>query len=98
MVLSRRCLQPRSKLFLALAAFALLPTAASATWSIIAVDARTGRVVIASATCVPQASLLNFPSKGLMDVQAIVVPGIARFRLLHPQVRTSRAMPPFVWF
>ena len=21
-----------------------------------------------------------------------------RFRLLHPQVRTSRAMPPFVWF
>ena len=31
------------------AALALLPTAASATWSVIAVDTRTGVVVIASA-------------------------------------------------
>ena len=51
-------------------------TVLSATWSVIAVDARTGRVVIASATCVAQARLLNFPAKGLMDVQAIVVPGV----------------------
>jgi len=58
------------------AALALLPSTVSATWSIIAVDTRTGRVVIASATCVPQASLRGFPAKGLMDVQAIVVPGI----------------------
>lgn len=58
------------------AVFALLPSALSATWSVIAVDARTGRVVIASATCVPQARLLAFPARGLMDVQAIVVPGI----------------------
>jgi uncharacterized Ntn-hydrolase superfamily protein len=48
----------------------------SATWSVIAVDARTGRVVVASATCVAQARLLNFPAKGLMDIQAIVVPGV----------------------
>ena len=34
-----------------LAALAL-PTSASATWSVIAVDGSTGRVVIASATCV----------------------------------------------
>jgi len=56
--------------------FAMGATALSATWSVIAVDARTGRIVIASATCVAQARLLNFPAKGLMDVQAIVVPGI----------------------
>lgn len=48
----------------------------SATWSVVAVDARTGRVVISSATCVAQERLLSFPSKGLMDVQAIVVPGV----------------------
>jgi uncharacterized Ntn-hydrolase superfamily protein len=55
---------------------AVTPTAVSATWSVIAVDARTGRVVIASATCVAQARLRNFPAKGLMDIQAIVVPGV----------------------
>jgi uncharacterized Ntn-hydrolase superfamily protein len=55
---------------------ALVPMEASATWSVIAVDARTGRLVIASATCVSQARLENFPAKGLMDVQAIVVPGV----------------------
>jgi len=58
------------------AIFALMPSAVSATWSVIAVDARTGRIVIASATCVAQARLLAFPARGLMDVQAIVVPGI----------------------
>jgi uncharacterized Ntn-hydrolase superfamily protein len=48
---------------------------AAATWSVIAVDQKTREVVIASATCVPQAAFANFPAKGLMDVQAIVVPG-----------------------
>jgi uncharacterized Ntn-hydrolase superfamily protein len=52
-----------------------LPSSASATWSIVAVDRTTGRIVIASATCVSQANLERFPSKGLMDIQAIVVPG-----------------------
>jgi hypothetical protein len=51
------------------------PSALSATWSIVAVDRETGRVVIASATCVSQGALRNFPSRGLWDVQAIVVPG-----------------------
>ena len=64
------------RLLAVLAALLLLPGFASATWSVIAVDARTGRVVIASATCVPQGRLLGFPSKGLMDIQAIVVPGV----------------------
>jgi uncharacterized Ntn-hydrolase superfamily protein len=48
---------------------------ASATWSVIAVDQKTREVVIASATCVPQSAFAGFPAKGLMDVQAIVVPG-----------------------
>jgi dipeptidyl aminopeptidase/acylaminoacyl peptidase len=48
---------------------------AVATWSVIAVDQKTGRVAIASATCVSQERFHGFPAKGLMDIQAIVVPG-----------------------
>src|SRR5512134_1505533 len=66
---------------LALAVLLLLfgPSTASATWSVIALDARTGQVIIASATCVRQA---GFPqrqpngSRDLMDVQAVIVPGV----------------------
>ena len=54
----------------------VLPAAASATWSVIAVDRATGRIVIASATCVPQGRFAGFPAEGLMDIQAIVVPGV----------------------
>ena len=46
-----------------------LPATASATWSVIAVDRSTGRVVIASATCVDR------DDRFLMGVQAVVVPG-----------------------
>ena len=53
----------------------LTASPAFATWSVIAVDQKTREVVIASATCVPQAAFAGFPAKGLMDVQAIVVPG-----------------------
>ncbi len=53
-----------------------MPLALSATWSVIAVDRRTGRVVIASATCVSQQRFDGFPAAGLMDIQAIVVPGV----------------------
>ncbi len=49
--------------------------AAEATWSVIALDRASRAVVIASATCVPQALLERFPAKDLRDVQAIVVPG-----------------------
>ena len=54
-------------------------TPAFATWSVIALDAATGQVIIASATCVRQA---GFPerqpnaSRDLMDVQAVIVPGL----------------------
>ena len=52
---------------------------AFATWSVIALDAGTGQVIIASATCVRQS---GFPqrqpngSRDLMDVQAVIVPGL----------------------
>jgi hypothetical protein len=54
--------------FCLLAALAL-PSSASATWSVIAVDRSTGRIVIASATCVDR------DDQFLMGVQAVVVPG-----------------------
>jgi len=47
-----------------------LPATASATWSVIAVDRSTQRVVIASATCVDR------DDQFLMGVQAVVVPGL----------------------
>lgn len=49
---------------------------AGATWSVVAIDRDTGTVVIASATCVAQARFQSFPADGLMDIQAIVVPGL----------------------
>jgi hypothetical protein len=57
----------RAVLFLL--SFLALPGIASATWSVIAVDRSTGRVVIASATCVDR------DDQFLMGVQAVVVPG-----------------------
>ena len=56
---------------LALAALLAMvaPSIAFATWSVIAVDMATGRIVIASATCV------NQNDEFLKGVQAVVVPG-----------------------
>lgn len=50
-------------------------TDAFATWSVLAVNTKTGQMTIASATCVSQAAFEGIPSKGLLDVQAVVVPG-----------------------
>ena len=50
-------------------ALVVVPATAHATWSVIAVDRATGRVVIASATCV------NRDDMFLRGVQAVVVPG-----------------------
>ena len=61
---------------LALLALLLASTEASATWSVIALDRDSGRMVIASATCVAQGRFASFPAEGLMDVQAVVVPGM----------------------
>ena len=78
---SRRHSHMRTLLRATLTAAALVaaPLTASATWSVIALDAQTGQVIIASATCVRQA---GFPqrqpngSRDLMDVQAVIVPGL----------------------
>ena len=68
--------RPMRWTLLSLIALAAVPATASATWSVIAIDARTGRIIVASATCVPQGRFADFPAKGLMDIQAIIVPGI----------------------
>lgn len=50
-----------------------------ATWSVIALDARSGQVVIASATCVRQQAFAKREPSGardLMDLQAVIVPGV----------------------
>jgi uncharacterized Ntn-hydrolase superfamily protein len=53
---------------------ALAPVPVEATWSIIAVDTRTGLVVIASATCVSAEGLRS--RGGLKSIQAVIVPGV----------------------
>jgi uncharacterized Ntn-hydrolase superfamily protein len=62
--------------FVTLALVITLSSQAMATWSVIAVNRKTGEVAIASATCVPQQAFAGFPAKGLKDVQAIIVPGV----------------------
>jgi uncharacterized Ntn-hydrolase superfamily protein len=64
------------RLALTLASLLANPLLCSATWSVIAVDRSTGQVVIASATCVPQARFPPRPSRDLMDIQAVIVPGV----------------------
>src|SRR6478736_1363427 len=52
---------------------------AFATWSVIAVDAKTGQVIIASSTCVRQEAFPSrkpVPARDLMDLQAVLVPGV----------------------
>ena len=67
----------RLVLIFALVLGSVLP--AFATWSVIAIDAKTGQVIIASSTCVRQE---GFPARkpngarDLMDVQAVIVPGV----------------------
>jgi len=68
---------------------------ALATWSVIAVDRKTGQVVIASATCVPQQAFAGFPAKGLKDVQAIIIPGIG-VAAAQANVDRTRAMQKLI--
>jgi uncharacterized Ntn-hydrolase superfamily protein len=50
---------------------------ASATWSVMALDQKSGTIVVASAGCVAQQDLAAMRARDLMDIQAIVVPGKA---------------------
>ena len=66
------------RIVLAISFVLLAHTTAFATWSVIALDARTGQVIIASATCVRQQGFPQRQPNGardLMDVQAVIVPG-----------------------
>ena len=74
-----------------LAVLLTVHSSAFATWSVIAVDRRTGQVVIASATCVPQDQILRFPARGLKDIQAVIVPGIGVAAAQANVDRTRRA-------
>lgn len=61
-----------------LVALVLIPRSASATWSVVALNSKTGQSVVASATCVAGANLVRrAPPFGLRSIQAIVVPGKA---------------------
>ena len=66
-LLASRVMRRLLVLFLAALAW---PAVAQATWSVVAVDRSTGRVVIASATCVDRDDMF------LPGVQAVVVPGM----------------------
>ncbi len=67
------------RILLALGLMLFTPASAFATWSVIAINAKTGQVIIASATCVRQSA---FPqrtpvaARDLMDLQAVIVPGV----------------------
>ena len=67
------------RVLLALVLILATHSSAWATWSVIAIDKKTGQVIVASATCVAQA---GFPkrqplgSRDLMDLQAVIVPGV----------------------
>lgn len=64
----------RLRTLLLAASLLVLPRPVEATWSIIAVDTRSGIVVIASATCVSAEGLRT--RGGLKSIQAVIVPGI----------------------
>jgi uncharacterized Ntn-hydrolase superfamily protein len=67
------------RIVLALIMVCLGHSRAFATWSVIAVDKKTGQVIVASATCVAQGAFARRQPQGardLMDVQAVIVPGV----------------------
>jgi len=67
------------ELVLTLAVVIATASPAFATWSVIAIDVKTGQVIIASSTCVRQQGFPERKPNGardLMDVQAVIVPGV----------------------
>ena len=64
------------RVLLAFAFVFVFQSTALATWSIIALDRSTGQVIIASATCVRQGGFPRRPARDLMEIQAVILPGI----------------------
>ena len=83
------------RLILAAAIVSLFAVPADATWSIVAMDKRSGQIVIGSATSVPQSILVSFPAQGLKDVQAIIIPGRG-LPAAQASVDSSRRMQQFI--
>src|SRR5215471_19778885 len=83
------------KVLLTFALLNALSVQAFATWSVIAVNRKTGEVAIASATCVPQQAFAGFPARGLKDVQAIIIPGIG-VAAAQANVDRTRAMQKMI--
>jgi uncharacterized Ntn-hydrolase superfamily protein len=83
------------RLILAAAIMSLFSVPVNATWSIVAMDKRSGQIVIASATCVPQSAFASFPAQGLKDVQAIIIPGRG-VAAAQASVDRSRRMQRFI--
>ncbi|MBA3312434.1 MAG: DUF1028 domain-containing protein [Planctomycetota bacterium] len=69
---------------------------AFATWSIVAADLKTRQVVVASATCLPRATFERLSAKGLMDIQAIVVPGVG-VAVAQAEVDTTRTTQKLIF-
>lgn len=67
------------RILIAIGLLICVSSPAFATWSVIAVDVKTGQVIIASSTCVRQEAFPKRTPNGardLMDVQAVIVPGV----------------------
>src|SRR5262245_12413824 len=78
---------PRRLLLVLLAFLALLPSA-SATWSIVAVNRRTGEVCVSSATCIPRVDLTEWTpvilvGRGGGVTQAALDDGSNKLRILE---------------
>src|SRR4249919_2524023 len=72
-------MQTMKRCVLAIGLLLAAHSTAWATWSVIALDSKTGQVIIASATCVRQAGFPQRQPNGahdLIDVQAVIVPGV----------------------
>ncbi len=78
-----------TRLLLALCLLVLVPRSASATWSVIAIDTKTGQVIIASATCVRQSA---FPQRTPVPARDLPCSGPNKRTSGTPSVRsTSRS-------
>ena len=75
-------------------AVAMTPLSALATWSVVAVDAKTGRLVLATATCVSHTLFTGTRFGGLMDIQGVVVPGygVAAAQSASDPMRRNQAL------
>ena len=88
----------RSRLLCTLFAFLALVLPASATWSIVVINTRTGEVAVATSTCLPNSNIkLAVPliriGKGAAAAQSFVHPGAVNKRFINLSLRTTNLTP-----